>query len=418
MDLRQNFEKKNECVLCGEKKLTELLNVAETPIANQLKPNLVSSKNQQRYPLDLLICSACSHIQIGTLINPEVLFENYPYLSNSNSSTATRFDNLAARYIKDFSLDSESFVVEIGSNDGYLLKQITKSGADALGIDPAESATQIARSNGLNCICDYFSNSLAIQIKEQFGTPSLIIANNVLAHTHNLRDIFDGISSLMNENSVAIIEFSYVVDVFERLLFDTIYHEHMSYHSIIPLIPFVQKRGLEIFHVERFSSHGGSARIFLQKKGGKRQVHSSVDFAINYEDEIGIHTIEAWGGFKGRIDSLKKELHDLLGQRQLNGEKIVGFGVPAKFTTLFYALGLEDIKFLYLVDDNNLKIGNYAPGTTLEIKSPDHLVTDEIDTVILFSWNYRDELVERIINQKLVKISIIIPLPIVEIINI
>ena len=418
MNLSQSFEKKNECVLCGAKHLIELLHLAHTPIANQLESNLVLSKNQQRYPLDLVMCSVCSHIQIGTLISPEVLFNDYPYLSNSNSSTAARLDGLASRYINEFSLNSESFVVEIGSNDGYLLKQITNSGANALGIDPAESAIQIARSKGLNCIRDYFSKSLASQIKTQFGSPNLIIANNVLAHTHDLRKIFDGISDLMNENSVAVIEFSYVVDIYENLLIDTVYHEHMSYHSITPLIPFLAIRELEIFHVERFDSHGGSARIFVQKAGRNYQVQKSVSLAIEYEDYIKIHSTESWRNFKKRIESLKKDLHNLLSQRELNGDKIVGFGVPAKFTTLFYALDLENFKFLYLVDDNTLKIGKFAPGTALQIKSPDNLAIDEIDTIFLFSWNYRDELVNRVINQKLAKSSIIVPLPRIEIINI
>lgn len=412
-----DYTSKRKCTLCGCNLLTKLVNLGNTPIANQLETNLELSRNQKKYPLDLVLCGECGHIQIGTLVDPRILFANYPYLSNSNEDAARRFDLVAKHYVDEFELGSGSFVLEIGSNDGYLLEKISACGAQVLGVDPAETASMIAVSKGLNCIIDFFSEELAKSISEDYGKPDLVIANNVLAHSDDLQGIFNGIEYLMKDETVAILEFSYIVDVYEKLLLDTIYHEHTSYHSIKPLSRFLKKLNMHIFRVERFDTHGGSARIYICKKGSHREIEQNVYMAIENEERLEIHSEDTWGNFRDRLEIIKKELASVIAESKFNAGRLAGYGVPAKFTTLFYSLGLNEIDFDLIVDDNELKIGKFAPGTGLEIRDPDKLVSGGITSVLLFSWNYKSHLVSRITELRINPCTIIIPLPQLEVIQ-
>jgi len=412
-----DYTSKRNCTLCGGNSLIKLVNLGNTPIANQLESSLESSRSQKKYPLDLVLCGDCEHIQIGTLINPKILFANYPYLSNSNLSTAQRFDALAKKYISGFELDRNSFVLEIGSNDGYLLEKISACGGQVLGVDPAETASAIAKSKGLSCIVDFFSESLAKTIRKDYGNPDLIIANNVLAHSDDLQGIFQGISHLMKQETVIIIEFSYVVDVYEKLLLDTIYHEHTSYHSIKPISRFLDNLSLSIFRIERFDAHGGSARIYIGKKGYPREIEQSVFSAIENEERLDIHSEISWGNFKDRLAIIKNDLAAVIADAKAGKGKLAGYGVPAKFTTLFYSLGLDELDFDMIVDDNKLKVGKFAPGTGLEIMNPSQLADNRISSVFLFSWNYRDHLISRLRELHVNSCTVIIPLPQLEVIK-
>ena len=402
--------KKLKCVLCNAINLEKITNFPPTPIANQLfdSQNL-PSEGQDFFPLNLCLCLDCKHIQIDTLVDPTILFSNYPYVSNSSRTMAKRLDVLAEKYITQFNLGNFDLVIEIGSNDGYLLSQIKRSGCEILGIDPAMNATDIAIQAGIPTIVDFFSSNVAQNIRKRYSNPKLIIANNVLAHSDNLQDIFSGISILMGPDSIAVIEFSYVVDVFEKLLFDTIYHEHTSYHSITPLKQFLIKFNLEIFNVERFDAHGGSARVFIKKIGASQPISPSVEFAVSHETKLGIHEAKTWDAFNSRVTELAQKLNDEITRIKDRGETLLGYGVPAKFTSLFHILGLKEIDFDFIVDDNPLKIGKFAPGTTIKIFSPEDIPA--LDNAVIFSWNYSTSIVEKIIKSDRIRKTIVLPLP-------
>lgn len=405
-----NFHNKVKCVLCSSIRLTNITNFPKTPIANQLfKPSELPPHGQDFVPINLCLCLDCNHIQIDTLVDPYVLFADYPYVSNSSESMARRLDNLAEKYISKFHLRGADLVLEIGSNDGYLLSKVMGAGCEVLGIDPAINATNVALASGVPTIVDYFSGKLASSILEERTHPKLIIANNVLAHSDSLRDIFEGISLLMNSETTAVIEFSYVVDVFEKLLFDTIYHEHTSYHSIAPLQKFLKLFGLTIFDVERFDAHGGSARAYIKKFEGSQLILDSVKSAIEYENAIGIHEARTWKVFNSRLARLSSMLSEEIEKIKARGESLLGYGVPAKFTSLFHMLGLKEINFDFIVDDNPLKIGKLAPGTGIIISAPEDI--PKVDNVVIFSWNYSTSIVDKIRKMGAVSNSIVIPLP-------
>jgi SAM-dependent methyltransferase len=422
-----DYARKEYCVLCGATNLEILIEFPKTPIANQLLIGGTGEAIQTFYPLTLGICLDCRHIQLLSMINPKLLFSNYPYFSNINQGTSTRFKELAENLDSKYAqrqpneakkwTEREQFVLEIGSNDGYLLGLFKERGYKVLGVDPASEVTKVAVENGIDTITDFFSMELARRIVENYPTPNLIVANNVLAHTDDLWQIFTGISEIMGEETVMSMEFSYVLDVYEKLLFDTIYHEHTSYHSIKPLQNFLNRHGLEIFRVERFSAHGGSARILISRIESKYKIEPSVQEAINAEDASGIHESRAWSIYSKRIEQLRLDLNREVQDLLATGKSIAGYGVPAKFTTLFHVLGLQENYFKYLLDDTPAKIGKYAPGTHIEITSVKELSPGSFDYALIFSWNYTTEILAKLKNSQLGLTGAIIPLPTVSLIH-
>ena len=403
--------KRFNCLLCNKIEVENIILFPETPLANSLSPRKDKQNNQKFHPLNLGLCKECGHIQLTYRVSPTILFKDYPYLSNSNNETAFRFSKLAEEINLNFTNKSEKFALEIGSNDGYLLSLLKSYNWQVLGVDPSENAANSANSKSITTFRSFFSKNIAIKILKNFGQPDIIIANNVLAHTNKMSDIFNGIELLMGENTLFIMEFSYVLDVFEKLLFDTIYHEHMSYHSINSLLKFLSNLNLQIVDVTRFSAHGGSARIYVKKYKKDSIPNQKVADLQAIEQSVGLATKKAWLQFEGRLGQLKESINSELYKIFNDGKSIVGFGVPAKFTTLFHVLGLNENYFNYIVDDNPLKHGKLAPGTKLEIYPTEKLISEKPDFVFIFSWNYQDEISKRIWIDNLVNYGVIIPLP-------
>jgi hypothetical protein len=406
---------KYNCLLCNKSAVEQVICLPKTPLANSLP---LDNVEVDFYPLDLGICKSCGHIQLTYIVNPQVLFTDYPYLSNSGSQSVDRLDLLADDLHSKFPAKEKKVVIEIGSNDGYLLKQFKNKGWLVLGIDPSVKASSIANESGVENICDFFSPELANRISISHNNPDLIIANNVLAHTDKMNEIFSGITKLMTNSTILVVEFSYALDVYEKMLIDTIYHEHMSYHSLIPLTIFLNKFNLCIFDAIRFDAHGGSLRIYIKKIIPSIVVSPIVESLIKQEKNLKLSSAETWAIFEKKLKKIRLDINELLSKLVDNDKRIVGFGVPAKFTTLFYALGLDQRYFYYLVDDNPLKHYRFAPGTNLQIFDSSRLQTDTPDYIFIFSWNYAESITTRIYENQLSTEGIIVPLPILSLKNI
>ena len=399
------------CLLCGNFSLNLAVKFPSTPLANALpKQTFFIESVEDFYPLELGLCNICGHLQLTTIVDPKILFKDYPYLSNSNEETSKRFQDLASEFDGISSGDQGRFVLEIGSNDGFLLKLLQAKGWVALGVDPAEKASKIAKESGVNNICDFFSEALSESILRQHGKPDLIVANNVLAHTDQMESIFSGITNLMKNDSLFVMEFSYAVSIFKKLLFDTIYHEHMSYHQIRPLQLFLKRFDLQIVDAVEFGAHGGSLRIYIRKIGFENQSKRLLQL-IESETSLGLNDPVNWNFFEKRVENRGEEVNELLENLKMNGATVAGYGIPAKFSTLFHVLKLKPTNFEYFVDDNPLKIGRFAPGTKMEIFPQDKLFEIPVDYIFIFSWNYADTLIQRIKELSLAKKAIIIPLP-------
>src|SRR5215469_16163821 len=259
--------RRKTCRLCGGPRLISVLELAPTPPANAFVPREELGKTQQRFPLDVFFCEDCTHAQLLDVVDPSVLFENYVYVSGTSPSFVAHFESYARGIMEQFRPQPGGLVLDIGSNDGTLLRFFQKAGMKVLGIDPARNIAQEATRNGIPTLATFFNPQLAKQLRGEHGPASVITANNVFAHIDNLEGVVEGIRTLLAPDGVFVFEVSYLSDVFEKTLFDTIYHEHLDYHSVKPLVPFFRRLGMELIEAQRVSSHGGSLRGIAQLAG-------------------------------------------------------------------------------------------------------------------------------------------------------
>jgi SAM-dependent methyltransferase len=399
------------CILCSSRNIVNLFKLKDTPLANEFVADSGLEHRQETFPLHLNMCSDCDHVQLGHSVNADRMFLKYSYVSGTAKSFVQHFHNLADKIIETQALNSRSFVVEIGSNDGTLLKRFKDNRIPVLGVDPAANIASLANQSGIPTRNEFFSFDVAVDILANSGPADVVIANNVLAHTTQLKDIVIGVKELLAPKGVLVFEVSYLLDVVQKLLFDTIYHEHVSYHSIKPLRKFFDRLGLEIFNVELVASHGGSIRVYVQHKYGPRKIQTSVEDAISAEEIALLNSIETYILMKNSIDELKTKIQFMLSEIKTSGKNICGFGAPAKATTLMYEfdIGTEFIDFI--VDDSPLKQGTYTPGLHIPIQPRSYLQTHQTNYMLILAWNFATHIVSDLKGSLGGNIRFIVPLP-------
>lgn len=385
--------------------------MAPTPPANAFVGKEDLSEAQQTFPLDIFFCENCHHVQLLDVVDPAVLFENYVYVSGTSPVFVKHFADYAAFVIDSYSPTTGSMVFDIGSNDGTLLKAFQKNGYKVLGVDPAKDIAARATTDGVETITGFFSPEMAKDIQEHHGAAGVITANNVFAHIDDLGGVLDGIRDLLDVEGVFVFEVSYLVNVFEYTLFDTIYHEHLAYHGVGPLVTFMQAHGMELIGAQRVSSHGGSLRAVAQKQGGPKPVDHSVGELVNLEKQMGLDKAETYRDFGTRIGVLKAELSTLLREKKEQGRTIAAFGAPAKATTLMYHFEIGPDLIDYIVDDSPLKQGLYSPGMHIPVVPSSAIYEKKPDDIVILAWNFAAPIME---NHKAFKEQggkFIVPLP-------
>ncbi len=391
-----------------------MLSLAPTPPANNFVPADDLVLDQPAFPLDVFFCETCHHVQLLDVVDPAYLFERYVYVSGTSASFVAHFQKYAQECQGRFNISDGALVVDIGSNDGILLRFFNNQ--TVLGIDPAVDIAKSATEQGIETWPVYFDRSLAEKIVAQKGRAALVTANNMFAHADDLAGITDGIHHLLQPDGVFVFEVSYLLDVYQETLFDTIYHEHLAYHSVTPLKRFFSKHGMDLFAVQRTSSHGGSLRGMAQLAGGPHASDGSVEQLIRLEEEAGLDKSNTLKGYGAQIDKLKDELGALLARLRTEGKRVVGFGAPAKATTLMhhFDIGPETIEFI--VDDSPLKQGLFTPGLHVPVVSADHLYAEQPDYVLILAWNFADPIMKN--HQKFREFGgrFIVPLPTLEVI--
>ena len=313
--------RRQTCRLCGGTQLTLVLELAPTPPANAFVSREELDQPQPSFPLDVFFCESCQHVQLLDVVDPSVLFENYVYVSGTSPSFVAHFERYAKGILDQFKPVPGSLVMDIGSNDGTLLRFFQQAGMKVLGVDPARNIAEEATRKGIPTLAAFFSPKLAAEIRAQHGAASVITGNNVFAHIDNLEAIVEGIRTLLAPGGVFVFEVSYLVDVFENTLFDTIYHEHLDYHSVKPLVPFFQRLGMELIEAVRVGSHGGSLHGIAQLKGGPHPVGKSVAEAIACEEKLGLDRAETFHQFARNINALKADLGETAARTEGPGEK-------------------------------------------------------------------------------------------------
>lgn len=405
-----------DCRLCGSRDLALVLQLTPTPPANAFVPASQLAEKQTVFPLDVFFCRNCAHVQLLDVVDPRLLFENYVYVSGTSPSFVAHFQRYAEDTIKMLGLKPGDLVIDIGSNDGTLLRFYKEAGMRVLGVDPAKQIAADATAAGIPTIADFFTQELAANILAEHGPASLITANNMLAHADRLDLITDGIHSLLKPGGAFVFEVSYLVDVYKNTLFDTIYHEHVAYHSVKPLITFFRKHGMEMTDAIRVPSHGGSLRGIARKPAGRTPVvNESLRVAVAEEEKLGLDKEITLKSFGRQIDQLKHDLVSLLKKLKSEGKSIAGFGAPAKATTLMYHFGLDRNVIDFIVDDSPLKQNLFTPGLHVPVLPASAIAAKKPDYLVLLAWNFAKPIMEKNQAYKAAGGHFIVPVPKVEV---
>ena len=407
--------RRRTCRLCGGGELELVLVLAPTPPANAFVAEEAVGAPQQVFPLDVFLCKDCTHLQLLDVVNPTHLFENYVYVSGTSPVFVDHFRRYADDVIARLAPPEDGLVVDIGSNDGTLLGFFKKHGRRVLGIDPARAVAAAANARGIETVVGFFTAERARAIRDSHGPASVITANNVFAHADDLAGILAGVRDLLAPGGVFVFEVSYLVDVYAKTLFDTIYHEHLAYHAVTPLRAFLDRAGMEMIEGLRVDSHGGSLRVIAQHAGGPHPVANSVAELMALEEELGLGRAATWKDFAKRIDVLKNELNSLIGGLKAAGKTVAGYGAPAKATTLMHHFGLGPDVIDFIVDDSPLKQGLYTPGHHIPVLPSSVLEERRPDYLLILAWNFAGPIMEKQAAYKASGGHFIVPLPTVEV---
>jgi len=390
---------RHDCRLCGSERVDGVFSLAATPPANaflsQQEVTSLHGQGEEAFPLDLLLCLDCGHLQLQHVVNPERLFGEYKYVSGTSPVFVEHFRRYVSEVHGRLGHRVGPKVLEVGSNDGTMLRFFQQQGYQCLGVDPARDIAKQASAAGLETLPEFFTETLAQELRATRGDCDVVIANNVFAHIDDLHDIARAVRTALRPDGLFVFEVSYLKDVLTKTLFDTIYHEHLSYHAVRPLVRFFARHGLQLIDATLVDSHGGSIRVYVQHEGGGRAVAPGVAELIRQEERLGLFAAETFQTFAARIDGLKHETRQLLQDLRRAGKKIAGFGAPAKATTLMhhFALGADIIDFI--VDDSPLKQGLLTPGLHIPVLPSQSLSTLRPDYVVILAWNFASSIIAK-----------------------
>ncbi len=406
---------KDTCRLCQSKNLLFLFALEPTPPANEFLPEAPADGAQDHFPLDVYQCRDCGHVQLIHCVDPERLFRNYVYVSGTSQVFVKHFEEYANEVIRYVPLAPGDRVLDCGSNDGTLLSFFKQAGMEVLGIDPARKIAEEATQRGIPTWPEFFTSALAKRIRAEFGTVKVVTANNMFAHADGLPDILDGMASLLDPQGIFVFEVSYLLDVIEQNLFDTIYHEHLSYHSVKPLVSFMQRHGLDLVRVQRVGSHGGSIRCYAAP-AGSRAIDASVAELIAAEEKAGLYNPATYVAYLDRINAMGVELRNLITRLREGGAKVAGFGAPAKATTLMYQFGLTAKDLDFIIDDSPLKQGLFSPGRFVPVVDSSVLsdAARRPDYLVILAWNFAQPIIKKHEPYRRAGGKFIVPIPHLE----
>ena len=409
--MSSSYYRRDNCRLCGAVALRSVLELTPSPPANAFVASDQLDKPQAEFPLEMFFCEVCAHAQLLDVVSAEELFGDYVYVSGTSPVFRDHFSRYANEVIKRFSLSPEDLVVDIGSNDGTFLRRFQSVGCRVLGVDPAREIGQQAIRDGVETINGFFTPPLAGEMRAQHGAATLVTANNVFAHIDDLAAVVEGVRGLMSVEGVFVFEVSYLADVVEKTLFDTIYHEHLSYHAVGPLVRFFEANGMELIGADRVETHGGSLRGFAQLKGGPHSIAGSVGGRLVEEQQLGLDRPETLIQFGQQISRVRNTVMQLLEELRVRGAKVAGYGAPAKATTLLHHFGIGPDTLQYIVDDSPLKQGLHTPGMHIPVRPASALETHPVDCLLILAWNFADSIIEKLKPFQAAGGQFLVPLP-------
>jgi len=409
--MNEQCSKRKNCRLCNSEKLCQCFKLEPTPPANAFVKKEHLDEPQTTFPLDVYFCENCYHVQLLDIVDPKELFENYVYVSGTSSTFVNHFEEYSKFIIKNYLSGDSSFVVDIGSNDGTLLQFFKKNGCHILGVDPAKKIANNATKNGIETLPLFFDDKVSKMIQDKYGSADVITANNVFAHIDNLTGFITNVRNLLTHNGIFSFEVSYLADVIQKTLFDMTYHEHLSYHSVLSLVPFFESNDMELIEAVKVDIHGGSLRGIVQLKNGPYKVGKSVKNAIKIEKELHLDKADTFQKFATNINEIKNKFQSLIIKLKQDGNTIAAYGAPAKATTLLYHFGIDSSIIDFIVDDSTLKQGLYSPGKHIPILSPEAIYQKKPNYLIILAWNFTEEILKKHAKYKNEIGHFIVPLP-------
>lgn len=382
------------------------------PLANAFVRTTDGADREPRFPLDVYFCMDCSLVQLLDVVDPEVLFRNYIYVTGTSETMAAHNRAYAQTVVEEFHLKSEDLVLEIASNDGSLLRCFGSHGVRILGVEPAANIADMASRTGVPTVNAFFNSDTAKAILAQHGPARVVIGNNVLAHVDQTFDFLRGCHALLRDDGILVVEVPYLGELLERLAFDTIYHEHLCYFSVSALAHLYRRAGLSIFRIDSIPVHGGSIRVFAQPfrhNGNNHQ--SSVSRYLEQEVQAGLTCFERMEQFGREVETRRTEIVEFLRRLGRQGATVAGYGAPAKGTVLLNYCGIDSTILPFTVDRNELKVGLFTPGTHIPVLPVSTLEERQPEYLLLLAWNFAEEIMRQQESHRNRGGKFIIPLP-------
>lgn len=396
------------CRACGADQLWQFLSLGRTPLANAFVGPLDLERSEPTYPLDVLRCESCGLAQLGAVVESERLFATYAYATSASAPMVRHFEEYAAQAVSQFGLRGR-LVVEIGSNDGALLRPMLANGARAVGVEPAENLAAAANDSGLETFHGFLGPAVASEIIDAHGRAGAVVANNVLAHIDDLRAAMRTVDALLDTDGVLIAEFPYLADLIADVEYDTIYHEHLSYLALEPMARVLEQAGLELFDVQRQAVHGGSIRIFAGRKERRQPTGRLRELQSLERSTLG--TRSAFADFALRVAASREALRRLLDENLERGKRVAGLGATAKSTTLLNYCDVGTERIAWIADSTPAKQGLLTPGKRIPIVPEARLTEERPDLVVLLAWNYADAILRRSADLLAAGVRFVHPIP-------
>jgi SAM-dependent methyltransferase len=404
------------CRSCGSRELAPVLSLGKTPLANALLSKEQLGQPELTYPLDLVLCTACSLVQITETVPAEELFGEYLYFSSFSDTMLQHARTLVDRVIAERHLGPNHRVIEVASNDGYLLQYYKRADVQVLGIEPARNIARVAQDKGIDTVCEFFGSEVASRLAGDGKRADVIHAHNVLAHVSDLNGVVQGFATLLAPGGMVIVEAPYVKELIDRTEFDTIYHEHLCYFSLTALDSLFRRHGLSITNVENVAIHGGTLRIFATPILENVVVSDSVETLLAEEAEWGANEPLSYREFSDNVEGIRTQLRAMLGDLKKGGQTVAAYGASAKGSTLLNYAGIGKETLDFVADRSTVKQGRYTPGTHLPIYPAEKLLEAMPDYVLLLTWNFADEILEQQSEYRTRGGKFVIPVPTVRLV--
>ncbi len=385
------IHKRTTCRACGSTRVPMFLDLGEVPLANAYLTQRQLAEPELRFPLEVCFCEECSLVQLLHVVDPRILFSNYLYRTGTNKTIAAHNAGLADAVVKELGLNKESLVVEVASNDGSLLSCFRERGTRTLGIEPARNIAIIAREAGIETLNEFFTPALASEVVKSHGPARAVLANNVLAHVDATVEFLAGCKRLIGPDGCVVIEAPYLMEMLERLEYDTVYHEHLCYFSVTALMRMFAEAGLALERVDRVEIHGGSLRLWgrhMDARGHGVQVQRM----SAEERQQGLAKLSTYTAFAARVKENREQLRGLLRKLQGEGKRVAGYGAPAKGNTLLCYCGIDSTWLPWTADRSPLKIGLHTPGSHIPIVPTDKISQEPPDYLLILAWNFAPEI--------------------------